>query len=372
MRCFVIMPFGNPKTDPDRSRKLDLIYSQWIKPTIESICPPGSSKGAISCHRADKEAGPGEIISHIMENLTGADIVVADLSGKNPNVFYELGVRHALKNNTILISDDLDDIPFDLRGLRTIVYKYEPEHMLNLKESLQQAVTTILANPEKMDSPVLRFLYEREVNRLTKQETPLGFDLFKNILAEMSALKREIGAQSDQFRTLLKDVTDRRLEKPSLLVTPSDLAFYEGAWSSPDTGSHYYIRVIKGVLLAPYCYGGDNDLTAHFRDFRLLGDTLFGRFEWFHTKLSGFLFLRRESERRLTGGWWYDTDLPEDIASDFLKVNDTIPGMIPLVLEREKRKTPEWAEKYFNKVVAEGHVPEPKRKRPISPRRHPV
>jgi len=118
MQCFVIMPFGNPKVDPTRAQKLDAIYSQWIKPTVESISLTGLANDTIACHRADKEERPGEIISHIIENLTTSDIVIADLSGRNPNVFYELGVRQAVRSNTILILEDLDDIPFDLRGLR--------------------------------------------------------------------------------------------------------------------------------------------------------------------------------------------------------------------------------------------------------------
>jgi len=300
-----------------------------------------------------------------MENLTDADIVIADLSGRNPNVFYELGVRHALKTNTILISDDVDDIPFDLRGLRTIVYKYEPEHMLNLRAALEQAVTAILREPEKIDSPVLRFLFEREVDHLKKQEAPLGFDLYKNILAEMSALKKDFAAQADQFTALLKSVTDRGAEKSGAIEAESALASFEGAWSSPDTGSHYYVRAVRGELLAPYCYGGDSELTSHFFDFRRLGDTLFGHFEWFQSSISSFLFLRRESENRLRGGWWYDADLPQAVARDFLKVNDTIPGMTPLTLDREIRAAPEWAERYFAQVIAEGHPPRPKRRRGI-------
>jgi hypothetical protein len=54
MKCFVIMPFGNPKVNPEQARRLDLIYSQWIKPAVESIKDPSRPDEQIICHRADK------------------------------------------------------------------------------------------------------------------------------------------------------------------------------------------------------------------------------------------------------------------------------------------------------------------------------
>src|SRR4051812_883112 len=123
MKCFVIMPFGNSELDASQASKLDSIYSKWIKPAVESVIVPGSKNEKIFCHRGDKTFRPGEIVSHIVENLISSEIVVADLSGRNANVFYELGVRHAVKNNCILISNNINDIPFDLRPLRTIIYE---------------------------------------------------------------------------------------------------------------------------------------------------------------------------------------------------------------------------------------------------------
>ena len=136
MKCFVIMPFGNPNADAQHASRLESIYSNWIKPAIESATLPGTQYEKISCHRGDKTFRPGEVITHIIENLVSSEIVFADLSGKNANVFYELGVRHAVGNNCILISDNIDDVPFDLRPLRTIIYKYEPDSMLLLQDSL--------------------------------------------------------------------------------------------------------------------------------------------------------------------------------------------------------------------------------------------
>jgi hypothetical protein len=156
------MPFGNPKKEKELAKKYEVIYSN-IKRTIESIRINGKEKGFVTCHRADKEVRPGEIITHVIENLVTSEIVIADLTGRNPNVFYELGVRHAVRNNAILIAEDLEDIPFDLRGLRTISYKYDPEGMMNFQNLLKETVEKKISETEKIDNPVRNFLYNREM-----------------------------------------------------------------------------------------------------------------------------------------------------------------------------------------------------------------
>jgi hypothetical protein len=65
--------------------------------------------------------------SGIWEGLRKADLVIADVSGKNPNVFYELGVTSAIQKPTILISNDLNDVPSDLAHFRLILYKTDQD-----------------------------------------------------------------------------------------------------------------------------------------------------------------------------------------------------------------------------------------------------
>ena len=88
MKCFVIMPFGSGSDDLDRKRKLDQIYSAWIKPAVESVAIPGRETGKLTCHRADMEVRPGDIIANIVEHLVTSDIVIADLTGH----FYQCNV----------------------------------------------------------------------------------------------------------------------------------------------------------------------------------------------------------------------------------------------------------------------------------------
>jgi hypothetical protein len=90
------------------------IFEELIKPAVEL------PELNLNCRRSD--ATVGNVVAKIIRDLNDAYVVVADLTDRNPNVFYELGVRHALKNRTILIAQDLATIPFDLRPYACIQY----------------------------------------------------------------------------------------------------------------------------------------------------------------------------------------------------------------------------------------------------------
>lgn len=116
MGCFVIMPFGEK---PDIDGKLvdfDEIYDFIIKPVIEN-------RLKMTCIRCDKIDNAGWIHKDMLEHIIFDDIVIVDITTLNPNVFYELGIRHALRPAiTILIQKEGTTIPFNIRGLRIIDY----------------------------------------------------------------------------------------------------------------------------------------------------------------------------------------------------------------------------------------------------------
>lgn len=360
------MPFGNLSIDPKHKERLDHIYTEWIKPTIESISISPSEEKTITCHRADKENRPGEIIDHILEHLISADIVIADLSGKNPNVFYELGVRHAIKKNTILIADNIDDIPFDLRGQRAIPYQFDPIKLVEFKKSLIETVSNVISSDIQIDNPVRQFLYNKEVERISASSTPPGYDIVISILSEMATMKSTFENQMGDMKKMIQDMTSPRVNNGTG-IDENDLSFFEGAWKSSPGGSMLYARIINGKLLAPYCYNGNSHLTAHYYDFHRLGNTIIARFKWFRTEfgfdfelsdyegfnIEGYTIMNIESSDRLVGGWWYGTyQIPETIA--LINQHMQHPGMAPIMLLRGKKikKFPVWAEEYFKKASA--------------------
>ena len=127
--CFVLMPFDE---------ELMLTYSEQIKPTM--------LQNGWQCSRADEIYESRDIIGLTMERILRADLLIADLTGKNPNVFYELGFAHAHAKNTILITRSLKDIPFDLRHRQLIEYDPSPEGYDNLIKDLTSYLTTSGSN----------------------------------------------------------------------------------------------------------------------------------------------------------------------------------------------------------------------------------
>lgn len=154
--CFVIMGYG-VKTDYTTGRELDL------DKTYQNIIKPAVNDAGLTCIRADEVRHSGVIDVPMYEHLINADVVIADLSTYNPNAFYELGVRHALRpHTTIAISEKELKQPFDVN--HTVIRKYEHlgkdigySEVVRFRKVLQSAIQAILANPQ-IDSPVYTYL----------------------------------------------------------------------------------------------------------------------------------------------------------------------------------------------------------------------
>lgn len=353
MKCFVIMPFGNRQTDPERKLHLDLLYEGLIKPAVESVRIPDRPAERITCHRGDKEPRPGEVITHIIENLVQSEFAIADLTGRNPNVFYELGVRHAVNDNTILIAQTEEDIPFDLRTQRYIIYSLDFAGGVQLRNALVEAIEDILRSPRKIDNPVRRYLFDREKEKIETKGTPPGYDVVKELLTEMTTLRREFNEQLEGVRRVMNAVTCQPSTSVVIEDSLSKLKRLEGCWRSSPDHSLMCARLIDGQLLVPYCYGSDTHLTAHIFNIHVLENNLFGRFAWLDSLgLSGYVFLRIEASDRLVGGWWFTGEV-SPISGDITQIDLTAPGMKKWVLELlPKQSPPDWAENYFTNVDA--------------------
>jgi len=158
--CFVVMGFGK-KTDYATGRVLDLdkAYSYIIKPAAE--------EAGLACKRADEIVHSGTIDVPMFEQLLTADVVIADVSTSNPNAFYELGVRHALRPyTTITMAEDKMVFPFDISHMAIQKYRHLGEDIgygeaVRMKGVLKAAILTILDNPRN-DSPVYTFFADLE------------------------------------------------------------------------------------------------------------------------------------------------------------------------------------------------------------------
>ncbi len=127
--CFVLMPFNS-------ENHLQEVYEDHIKPTVSSC--------GFNCLRADNIYDNNAIIENIWENINKAKVIIAELTGKNPNVFYELGIAHTIGKEVILVSQNIDDVPFDLRHLRIILYETTPRGVSNLEKQLTATINAII------------------------------------------------------------------------------------------------------------------------------------------------------------------------------------------------------------------------------------
>ena len=111
--CFVIMPISNQINYEDNH--FTLVYEDIIKPSIiDNNMKP---------IRADETKNTNLIQLDILKKIIQSPIAICDMSSKNPNVFYELGMRQAFDLPTVLLIDDETKVPFDISGLRYVIYK---------------------------------------------------------------------------------------------------------------------------------------------------------------------------------------------------------------------------------------------------------
>lgn len=132
--CFVMMPFAPP---------LGGYYEKIYKPAIE--------KAGLIPIRADNEIfGTGKIIDQVWSGINNARVLVAELTSRNPNVFYELGLAHALKKPVVLVSSNEDDVPFDLQHIRVIYYDVnDPFWGSKLIDKISENILSAIETPEE-------------------------------------------------------------------------------------------------------------------------------------------------------------------------------------------------------------------------------
>ena len=114
--CFVIMPFGVKSESEFKSTNFDDVYDYIFKPVVEEQL-------GMECIRADKVAKAGWVHADMLGHILRDEVAIVDLSMLNANVFYELGIRHALRKNvTILLRKKGTKVPFNIAGFRVIDY----------------------------------------------------------------------------------------------------------------------------------------------------------------------------------------------------------------------------------------------------------
>ena len=199
--CFVLMPFG-AKAGPDGGTiDFDAVYHELVAPAVEAA-------GLVSL-RADQELIGGSIHKPMYERLVLADYAIADLTTANANVFYELGVRHAVRPySTVLISAETERVPFDLAPDRVLPYALDggdPSEPEAAAKALAAALKA--ARNTKVDSPIFQLLEGYpDIDRL-KTDTFRDEAVYSNQTKARLARARREGA--DAVRAVRDDLVGR-------------------------------------------------------------------------------------------------------------------------------------------------------------------
>jgi hypothetical protein len=176
--CFVIAPIGD-EGSPQRKRSDDVLNY------IISLAVQEKGYSAI---RADKISKPGMITVDIFHYLLNSDLVVADITDHNPNVFYELAIRHAIRKPVIQMALDGQSIPFDIAQSRTIFYKIDLEGAFLCKQKIIAQIEAIEADADAFDNPLSAAV---TIEALRKSDNPLAQSVTE-VLNTLQELRQEM------------------------------------------------------------------------------------------------------------------------------------------------------------------------------------
>lgn len=184
-KCFVVMPFGvKPRNDgTNRNYNFDKVYRVIIQRAIQNV--------KMQPLRADETEGSRVIHADMFKDLRDRSVVLVDLSLLNPNVMYELGIRHVMSpTGTVLIANEetVKRLPFDIALSRTISYRYDGEHLD--WDEVERVIPQLQAAIEEArrgtpDSPVYAFLDQVLSPSNTKKDDSPSDDNNKNSYSEL-------------------------------------------------------------------------------------------------------------------------------------------------------------------------------------------
>lgn len=188
--CFIITPLGEEKSET--RRRANGVIEAVLRPVLESleiemITPHGISS-------------PGSIPQQVIQNILSCELVIANLTELNPNVMYELAVRHAKGTPVICIAEHGTKLPFDISSERTIFYNNDMYGVESLKPQLKNMIEVALKDKNN-DNPIYRADRDFKLREAVKKE---GNNDFSYLLDKIEALDNKVSLlyNKDDCRTI--------------------------------------------------------------------------------------------------------------------------------------------------------------------------
>lgn len=187
-RCFIITPIGNDNSET--RRKADGLIKTVIRPVLDSL--------DIACEAAHEISAPGSITNQVIKRLLEDDIVIANLTELNPNVMYELAVRHAKGKPVVVLAENGTKLPFDIVTERTLFYSNDLKGAEELKPMLIDAVEEAL-NDTEVDNPIYRVQKDTLIKDVIQKEGTEKDKIFFEQLEEISSRLSKIETNRKVF-----------------------------------------------------------------------------------------------------------------------------------------------------------------------------
>ncbi len=183
--CFIIAPIPDPTT-PEGIRA-DKTLRHLIRPIVR--------EHGYEPLRADEDARPGMITTQVLQRVADADLVVADLTDHNANVFYELAIRHAMQAPVVqLISHD-QRLPFDVAGMRAVrVDVYDPDDLERAREDLRGHIRALGDTAHPVETPLS---VAQRMKQLWESKTPHD-QLLSELASQVAALRDDYVADKKE------------------------------------------------------------------------------------------------------------------------------------------------------------------------------
>ncbi|WP_052671117.1 hypothetical protein [Draconibacterium sediminis] len=181
-KCFIISPLGEDNSET--RRKADGLINAVLRPVLEKLdfC-------AIAPHDIDT---PGSITKQVIKHLLEDDLVIANLTDLNPNVMYELAVRHAKRLPVVTVIEKGTKLPFDIAAERTIFYDDDMAGVEKLKPLLEAAITEALKE-KSPDNPIYSTIQDNIIREVASTDSTQTY-----ILNRLDALTSQISRFNNQ------------------------------------------------------------------------------------------------------------------------------------------------------------------------------
>lgn len=218
--CFVICPFGPPESQQRKRSNMLLEY----------VITPAVREHGYAVVRADLSAEPGIVTVHVIQHLIEDALLVADITDHNPNVFYELAIRHSIRKPFIQVIREGDKIPFNIQGVQTVEYDLQdPDKIRRAIEKIRNQIT-YYETTKRVTSPVSVAIdaivnvagveqFQAIMDRLEMLDSGVSAveQVRQQIVDEVKAVLAEIKQQVDSQVWARINEIDRHLERSNTL-----------------------------------------------------------------------------------------------------------------------------------------------------------